>query len=125
MQCGSRDIIDRDAWHFVGERELGLHREARRELVEHARDVVARDREAVEPELDPLEEDAFLDVGVLIGVHDVATVAEDEVRDRRHEPRLVRAREQQRGSGAHRLNCSLKPQPHADWCVSSATAFVR
>ncbi len=103
MQCGSRDIIT--ATRGTSSEKVSCVCMPKRDASSSnaARDVAARDREAVEPELDALEEDAFLDVGVLIGVHDVAAVAEDELRDRRHEPRLVRAREQQRRSRAHLL----------------------
>ena len=55
-----------------------------------------------EVEADALEEDAGARVGVLVGVEDVGAVAVEQLRERRDDAALVRARDQQRG-GAGRI----------------------
>ena len=76
---------------------------------ERGLDLVAAEVEAVEHELDPLEEHAVGAVGVLLGVDDVAAVAVDEVGDGRDDPGLVGARQQQRprsSTARHRVTPS-------------------
>jgi hypothetical protein len=65
------------------------------ERCERRDDLVSAEREAVELELDPLEEHAFDLIGVLLGVHDVALAAGDEIGDRRNDTALIGAREEQ------------------------------
>ena len=83
---------DGDAGHVVAERDADVHAEVGGDRGEGRGDLVAGQREAVEVELDPLEEDAGGGVGVLVGVEDVAAVGGDEVGDGRDEPRAGRGR---------------------------------
>ena len=87
---------DRDPRPVVGEAHLRVHAEALRRPARTRRRCVATSRSAPRQlELDPLEEDAGLAVGVLLGVHDVAAAVEDELRDRVDEAGLVGTGEQQ------------------------------
>ena len=97
---------------LVGEPELDVHVELRGDGGERLEDAGPLEREALELELDPLEEHAVGAIGVLLGVDDVAAVAPHEVGDGRDDARSVRAGEQQHGGGAHR-RCTL-PGPLRD-----------
>ena len=90
-----------DAGECVGELQVDRHRIARRDRIEGLQDLVTIQAEAVELELDPLEEDLLHVVGVLLGVHDVSTVLGDEIRDGGDDPALVGAREKQDGGRGH------------------------
>ena len=69
--------------------------------IEHLGQLGAVEREAVQLELDALEEHAVGGVGVLLGVHDVAAVAPHEVGHGRDHPRLVGAGQQEHGGRSH------------------------
>ena len=94
-QCASLDTSTPTRGHVVGEAHRALHAEAFDDRSERGLDLVAGEVEAVEQELDPLEEHAVGAVGVLLRVDDVAAVAVHEVGDGRDDTGLVGAREQQ------------------------------
>ena len=95
---------DRDLGPLVGEAHRDVHPETLRHRVERGGEVVTPHAALVHVELDPLEEDAGLVIGVLLGVQDVAARIEDELRDPVDEARLVATGDQQdRGRGAQRL----------------------
>ncbi len=75
----------------VAEVQRPLHAEAQGDRLERRPNLLAGDVEALQLPLDALQEDALLLVGVLVGVDDVAAVAEEEVGDGRHQPLLVAA----------------------------------
>ena len=88
----------RDPRAVVGEAQRVRHAEPRPHRLEGLGDFFPRQLEPVELPLDSLEEDAALDVGVLVGVDDVAVVAGDEFGHLRHEALLVAAaQEEHRG----------------------------
>ena len=90
----------------VGEPEIDVHAEPVGHGREGGDDVVAVEAEAVQVELDTLEEHRVAAAGarvdVLFGVHDVAVVIGEELRGGRNDPRLVGAREEQHGGHGHR-----------------------
>ena len=91
---------DGDARHLVGEAQAPRHAEALGDRRECRGDIAAGDGEAVQLELDALEEDALFEVGVLVGVDDVAVVPVEEVGDGGDQALLVAAGDQQRGGCA-------------------------
>ena len=106
-----------DTGSFVGEAQRPAHLE----LLEHGRgdggDLVASEAEAVELELDALEERAVGVIGVLLEVDDVAAVRSDERREGGDDAAAIRAGDEQHGVG-HRS--TLRPEfPSAPECRSA------
>ena len=77
-QCDSRDTSRATSRTLVGEAQRPAHRELLDHRPDGGSDLVAGDGEAVELELDALEEGAVGVVGVLLEVDDVAAVGRDE-----------------------------------------------
>ncbi len=102
---------DRRRGRGVGEAEVDGHPEAFGDRGERVDDLVASQAEAVEVELDTLEEDrvgvAGARVDVLLGVDDVAGVVGEELRRRGNNAGLVGTREQQDGGHANRSTVDL------------------
>ena len=88
----------------VGEAHRAVHPEPVDQLLQGGLDLDASEIAAVELELDALEEDTVVGVGVLLRVDDVAAVAEHEVGDRGDDTGLVGTREQQDRGGRHALS---------------------
>jgi hypothetical protein len=93
----------------VAEHELALHRETVGERREGWFYFVASETESVELELHPLEEHCGTAIGVLLGVHDVAAVAEHELSDGGHDAGTVGAGEQQYRRGHETGSVSRGP----------------
>jgi hypothetical protein len=85
---------DGHALAHIGEAEIDGHPEAIGYRLEPDPDVVSVQTEAVEFELDTLEEHALDSIDVLFGVHDVAIVVGEELRHGGDDAALVRAAEQ-------------------------------
>ncbi len=77
----------RDPGEPLGEAQLHLHREGLADLAEGVQDAVVGEVEAVELELDPLEEQPLVVVGVLVDLDDVGAVAGQELRHGRDDAR--------------------------------------
>ena len=96
----------------VDESEIDGHAELLGDGGEGGEDVVAAQTEAVEVELDTLEEDGISVAGagidMLLGVHDVALVIGEELGGCGNDAGLVRAREQQDGGHGHRSTCEFR-----------------
>jgi hypothetical protein len=89
---------DGDAGQLLGEADLALHGEAVADLGPEARQhVVVGEREAVELELDALEEQPLVVVGVLVDLDDVRAVPVEPLGHCGDDPAGVGAGEQQHG----------------------------
>src|SRR5262249_11538302 len=85
----------REALALFREPDIRGHREAARDRCERLADRLLLDREPTQLELDPLEEDALLEVRVLLRVHDVAAALGDQAGDGGDDPGLVRTRQEE------------------------------
>ncbi len=94
---------DRDAGPLVGEAQAPAHAEALGDGGERRADLLAGQVDAVELELDALEEGAVGVVRVLLEVDDVAAVLGHERGDGRDDAGPVRARHQQDPVARHDL----------------------
>ncbi len=81
---------------LVRETEAPPHVEPFRQWTERPAEFGARKIHAVQLELDPLQEEAFLLIGVLVGVDDVGPMTEQEVRHPGDQALAVGTRQQQR-----------------------------
>jgi hypothetical protein len=99
---GARDE-DRHAFHVIRPGEAPGHREARGDLGERALERQAVGEQLGDVEVDALEEEARLRVGVLVGLEDVGAVPVKDLGQRGDDPAAVGAAdEQRRGLGGAR-----------------------
>ena len=87
----------RDAFLHVREVQLPRHAPGLGQGADEYREVSAGDDEVRQVPLCTHEEGAFLGIGVLIKLHDVAAILGDEGGDGAHEPGLVRAVDEEDG----------------------------
>jgi hypothetical protein len=93
---------DADALHGIGKVNSPVHLQAFREWRKSRGDFRARNLKSVQFPFHAHQEQSGLGVNMIVGVNDVAVVLEEKFRDPRHQALLVRATDQQYGSGSRR-----------------------
>ena len=112
-QCDSRETSTATRWSLVGEAQRPAHREPLHHRCGGGGDLVAGQREAVELELDALEERAVGVIGVLLEVDDVAAVGGDERRHGGDDAAAIGTGDEQHGVG-HRPTLRVRRMSRDD-----------
>ena len=88
---------------LVGEAQLPFHTIGLGQRPERRGNLTGRDREVIELPFDPGKEVVSLEIDVMVGVKNVATIARDEIGDAAHQTFAVGTLHQQGGSSRRRL----------------------